>query len=109
MSKNAIAVIGERDSVMLFKALGLHVEYASKQEQIEKAIHKLARSGYAVIYITEPAAQAAAEAVARYKTQAFPAIIPIPDRNGSTGLGMQGIRKDVEKAIGADILFGEGR
>ncbi|MBC8546538.1 V-type ATP synthase subunit F [Clostridiaceae bacterium NSJ-31] len=104
-----IAAIGDRDSVMLFHALGIHAVYADDAQGIEKAIHQLAHAGCAVIYITEQAAVLAPEAIERYKTEPFPAIIPIPNRSGSLGLGMQGIRANVEKAIGADILFGEGR
>lgn len=105
MNDNKIAVIGDKDSVMLFQALGIQVVYADSAEQIEKSIHSLARENYAVIYITEAAARRAMEAVERYKTQPFPAIILIPDKNGPMGLGMAGIRGNVEKAIGADILF----
>ena len=45
------------------------------------------------------------EAVEKYKTVPFPAIIPIPNAEGSLGLGMKGIRDNIEKAIGADLLF----
>ena len=107
--KIAIAAIGDRESVMLFQALGIHTVYAEETAAVEKAVHSLAHAGCKVIYITEQAAAAAPEALERYKTEAFPAIIPIPNRFGSRGFGMAGIRKNVEKAIGADILFGEGR
>ncbi|MBC8586492.1 V-type ATP synthase subunit F [Youxingia wuxianensis] len=104
----AIAAVGDRDSVMLFNALGIKAVFVETPEQTEKAIHKLAREGCAVIYITEQAAIQAEEAIGRYKTQAFPAIIPIPNRFGSNGFGMKGVKANVEKALGADILFGEG-
>lgn len=104
-----LAAIGDRDSIMLFGALGIRAVYAETPQDIEKAIHQLAHSGCAVIYITEQAAALVNEAIDRYKTEPFPAIIPIPGKLGSTGLGMKGIRENVEKAIGADILFGEGR
>lgn len=107
--KMKLAVVGDRDSIMLFGALGITPVYAETAEDVERAIHHLARSGCAVIYITEQSAALAKEAIDRYKTEAFPAIIPIPGRLGTTGLGMKGIRENVEKAIGADILFGEGR
>jgi len=110
MNQNvSIAAVGDRDSVMLFKALGIEAVYVEDAHQTEKAIHRLAREGCAVIYITEQAAVLAQEAIERYKTEPFPAIIPIPNRAGTTGFGMQGIRANVEKAIGADILFGEER
>ena len=107
--RNKISVVGDRDSVMLFKSVGLDVRYAETVREAEQAVHSLARQGYAVIYITEEAAELAVLAIELYKTETFPAIIPIPGKNGVKGIGMAGIRRNVEKAIGADILFGEGR
>jgi V/A-type H+-transporting ATPase subunit F len=107
MEQGNIAVIGDRDSVMLWRALGIDTVFAEKPGEIERAIHRLARDGTSVIYITEQAAQQVKEAVDRYKTESYPAIILIPNREGSTGLGMRGIRENIEKAIGADILFEE--
>ena len=103
-----IAVIGDPGSVMIFKAIGLDVYYEGQGPMIEKRIHKLADDGYAVIYITEEAAQLVPEAIDYYTTATFPAIIPIPSAKGSLGLGMKGLKGNVEKAVGADILFKEG-
>ncbi len=107
MEQGSIAVVGDRDSVMLWRALGIETVFAEKPQEIERAIHRLARDGTKVLYITEQAAALAKEAVDRYKTETYPAIILIPNREGSTGLGMKGIRDNIEKAIGADILFEE--
>ena len=100
-----IAIIGDRDSVMLWGALGIETVFADDPREIDRAVHRLAREGAAIIYITEQALQKAPEAAERYKTQPFPAIIPVPNAEGSLGIGMRGIRANVEKAIGADILF----
>ena len=108
MSKK-IGVIGDKDSIMLFNALGIEAAYADTRLEGEKALHAMAKEDFAVIYVTERIAEQISEAISYYKTEPFPAIIPIPDQTGSTGLGIRGIRKDVEKAIGTDILFGEGR
>lgn len=108
MNKRRIAVIGDPNSVMIFKAIGLDVCYEEKAEDIEKRIHELAKKGYAAIYITEDAAALAKDAINYYATATFPAIIPIPSSTGSLGLGMKQVKKNVEKAVGADILFKEG-
>ena len=79
-----------------------------EQEKIERRIHKLADAGYVVIYITETAAQKAKAVIDEYAAATFPAIILIPSGNKSLGLGMQRVRENVEKAVGADILFKEG-
>ncbi len=100
-----IGVIGDRDSVLGFKALGLNVFFEQQPDRASKLIHQLARDDYAIIFITEPVAMGAQEAIARYKTSPFPAIIPIPNNRGSLGLGLAGVKANVEKAIGSDIIF----
>ena len=102
-----IAMIGDRDSVLIAKAVGLAVYDETEPEAAARLIHRLARDGVKVIFMTEPVYAACAEAVSKYKTETFPAIIPIPDSHGSTGIAMAGIKANVEKAIGADILFTE--
>ena len=42
--------------------------------------------------------------VARYKDALTPAIILIPGKEGSLGIGMANVKTAVERAVGADIL-----
>ncbi|MGI5848460.1 MAG: V-type ATP synthase subunit F [Christensenellales bacterium] len=100
---NKIGVVGDSDSVIGFKSLGIDV-YPATDGEVIKTINRLAQSGYAIIFVTEQAAEIAAETIDRYKTLPFPAIIPIPGNRGTTGLGMRGINANVEKAIGINIL-----
>ncbi len=106
-NKAAISIIGDRDSVLLAKAVGLQVFDETDPTKASRLIHKLAREGCKIIYITEPLYALCTEAVSQYKSETFPAIIPIPDSHGSTGVAMAQIKANVEKAIGADILFAE--
>jgi V/A-type H+-transporting ATPase subunit F len=46
------------------------------------------------------------EEISEYKDHRLPAIIPIPSKDGNLGIGMTAVRKSVERAVGADILFG---
>ena len=50
---NKIGVIGGRDSVLGFRALGLDTCIAENGEQAKAALHRMAKENYAVIYITE--------------------------------------------------------
>lgn len=104
-----IAMIGSRDSVLLGKAVGLAVYDETEPEKASRRIHALAREGVKVIFITEPLYAQCTEAVSRYKSETFPAIIPIPDSSGPQGVAMAEIKANVEKAIGADIIFAEDR
>ncbi len=102
-----IAVIGDKDSILGFKTIGLEIFPVTKPEPAARTVHKLAKEGYVVIFITENIAKDIKETIDRYKTVPFPAIITIPSNQGSTGFGIQGVKESVEKAVGADILFGE--
>ncbi|HHW49564.1 MAG TPA: V-type ATP synthase subunit F [Clostridiaceae bacterium] len=102
-----IGVIGDKDSVLGFKAVGLSVFPVTRSQEAEEILHKLAEEQYAVIYITEQIAKDIISSIDSYKDKRFPAIIPIPGNQGSLGIGMECIKKSVERAVGADILFKE--
>ncbi len=99
-----IGVIGDRDSVLLFKAVGLDVFFEDDGERANRTLHRLAREGYVTVFVTEKLFPACAETIAEFEGQAYPAIIPIPDNQGSQGLGEKRLRQNVEKAVGMDIL-----
>ena len=103
-----IGIIGERDSVLGFMALGFSVHEAENAEDAAKKLHALVRSGeYAVILLTETYAAQLKEETDRYKDMPLPAVVSIPGQGGSTGYGMNLIKSAVERAVGADILFKE--
>jgi len=107
MSGKAMAAIGNRESVMAFMALGVRVYDVETREEAQRALFEAAKARYAVILVTEDIAREIPEAISRYDTQPTPAIIPIPGASGSLGTGMARVRANVEKAVGADILFKE--
>lgn len=100
-----IGVIGEKDAVLGFTALGFSVFPVENKEQAVSVLSDLAGKRYAVIYITEQTAVNIENEINQYRERRFPAVIPIPGIQGSLGIGMQGVKRCVEKAVGADILF----
>lgn len=103
MDRNRIAVMGDKDCILAFKAVGVDAYPVRNEFDASDTLKKLARS-YAIIFVTEDIAVSIPDIIKRYKTRPYPAVIPIPGAQGSLGLGMQGISDDVEKAIGTDIL-----
>jgi V/A-type H+-transporting ATPase subunit F len=99
-----VAVIGDKDSVLCFKALGVDVYTAVDGEDAKNIIKKLANDNTGVIFITEAFAQEIPETIDKYRDQMTPAIILIPSNKGSLNIGMADINKSVEKAVGANIL-----
>jgi len=99
-----IAVIGDQASVMGFRALGLETYAAETVEQGREILHQLAKTDCAVVYITEQLAVGMQADIARYKDALRPAVILIPGREGSLGVGKENIQRAIERAVGADIL-----
>lgn len=101
-----IGVVGERDAVLAFRALGMRVIPAETAQEAATAVQRLAREGVPVIFITEKAARAIPQMLDRYREDARIALIPIPGSGGSDGYGMERLRASVLRAVGADILPG---
>lgn len=99
-----IGVVGERDAVIAFLALGVTVRSVESPEEAMKAVDTMAKEGYGLIFITETTAVDIKETIDRYKNKMLPAVILIPGSQGSLGIGLADIRDNVEKAVGVDIL-----
>ena len=108
-----IAVIGSRQTVIGFKALGLDVFPAATGEQARKQLKELTRpeqpDEYAIIYIEENLAAEIQSDIDKFKDSPSPAVILIPGRDGTLGLGQTALHAAVERAVGSDILKEQGR
>ncbi len=99
-----IAALGDRDSVLGFRGLGIEVCPVETVAEAKTVLHRLAKDDYAIVYITEQLASKLPEEINRYKTALTPALILIPGKEGSLGIGMANVKRTVERAVGADIL-----
>lgn len=99
-----IAVIGDWESVMGFRALGLDTYPVTNVTEAKEKVRELAKTECAVIYLTETLAKDMQDVIARYKDDLRPAIILIPGREGALGIGKDNIQRAIERAVGADIL-----
>ena len=99
-----VAVIGDTDSIIGFRALGLTVLEAGAPEAAGDHLRRTVEEGFAIVFITEPYFAYHQEYIRSLRSRKLPAIIPIPSISGGTGLGMTQIRDAVRKAVGMDIL-----
>jgi V/A-type H+-transporting ATPase subunit F len=106
ISMYKIAVIGGKDTIIGFKALGLATFAVSDSETTKKMLRRLVKSDdcYAIIYIEETFARDVMDEINKYKDSITPAIILIPGRDGSLGLAQSALEAAVDRAVGADIL-----
>lgn len=99
-----IAVMGDKDSILGFKAIGFDIYPTNNKDETASMLNSLVDNGYALIYITENAANEIMDKISKYRNSYFPAIILIPGSTGSLGIGMKFVKESIEKAVGADIL-----
>ena len=98
-----IAVIGDSESAT---AIGAAVYKANDEYKAADILREISKTDeYAVILVTENYAAKMQPLMEKLKAQPYPAVLAIPSSNGSNGFGMAGVKKDVEKAVGVDILF----
>jgi V/A-type H+-transporting ATPase subunit F len=100
-----VAVMGDRDSIYGFAAIGLDTYPIENTADAAILLKKLAGQQYAVIYITENLQAELESEINHYVSMHQPAIIPIPGVFGNTGMGMRNVKKSVERAVGSDIIF----
>ncbi|MDD3861587.1 MAG: V-type ATP synthase subunit F [Candidatus Gracilibacteria bacterium] len=119
-NKFKIAIVGNKDSILGFKALGLDTYNANDATEATAVLYEIkkkevvdderlgeARPAYAVIFIIEDLAMKISEEDYKNLSEdALPAIVPVPSPKGTSGYGLKRIGKMVERAVGSDI-FGD--
>jgi len=105
MSTYKIGVIGDKDSILGFKTLGVAIFPVVDAQAALSILKQVSKEDYAVLFITEELAQQLEEPIAELNKRFLPVVVPIPNNKGTLGIGMSKIKESVEKAIGADILF----
>ena len=91
---------------MGFKALGLEACPVANTEEARETLRRLTKDSedYAIIYVEENLAQELQHEIDKFKDVPKPAIILIPGKEGSLGVGKRSIQSAIERAVGADIL-----
>lgn len=99
-----IAIIGDGDSIMVFRAAGVATFAAESEAKAREVLRKVAKD-YQVIFLTEELAKPLTEFLKRFDEEPYPVVLSIPSKNGSTGLGTELLKSAMERALGVDILF----
>ncbi len=113
--KYKTAIIGSKDAIAGFSLLGIDtVAVETPAEAVEKLLElkKDTRTEggrelntYAIIFITEDLAGGISpDDEKKLARGALPAIIPLPSHQGSTGYGLERLKRIVERAVGSNIL-----
>ncbi len=99
-----MAIVGDGDSITVFKAAGLDTFAAENDAKARAVLRKIAKD-YAVIFITEELARPLAEFLKRFDETPYPVVLSVPSKDGSSGYGAELLKSAMERALGVDILF----
>lgn len=101
-----VAVIGARDTVLGFKALGLDTFPSAPDDELRRLFKQITgpQAEYGIVYLEEELAEFLSEEIKAFNSKPTPAIIMIPGRDGSKGISMRALHDSVVRAIGTDIL-----
>ena len=102
--KGKIAIVGDGDSITVFKAAGVATFPAETEAKAREVLRKIARE-YKIIFLTEELARPLTEFLKRFDEEAYPVVLSIQSRSGSTGYGAEVLKSAMERALGVDILF----
>ena len=98
------AIVGDGDSIMVFKAAGVQTYAAEDEKKAREILRKIAKS-YQIIFLTEDLARKLEEFLKRFDEEAYPVVLSVPSSKGSEGYGKEILKKAMERALGVDILF----
>jgi len=100
-----IALIGDRKTIIGFKLLGVSLFPITKKEEAVEILNKLVKEEYAAIFVTEEIGCQIIEKIEILQRTSFASVTTIPSKSEKKYLGLKILRKNIEKAIGTDILF----
>jgi len=104
---NKIAIMGYKDSIIGFKLLGIDLFPVTDAVQAKENLERMAKEKYAVVFITEEIAREIMNNVNELQRQSTTSFTVIPGKLGNKNIGLTLLKKNIEKAIGKDILFGK--
>ena len=104
MVEGKLAIIGDGDSITVFKAAGVAAFPAESAEKARDTLRRIAKD-FQVIFLTEELARALSDFLKRFDEEPYPVVVSIPSKNGSTGFGIEMMKSAMERALGVDILF----
>ncbi len=94
------AVIGDRESIYGFTAIGIETFPVFSAQKAGDIIKILSAQDYAVIFITQDIAEKIEDVIDEYRDKPLPAIIPIPGIKGGN-YGEYNLQKMIQRATGS--------
>ncbi len=100
-----IALVGDKDSIIGFQLLGISIFPVNSKEETINILNELIKEKYAAVFITEDIASQIFDEIVELQKKYLISVTIIPNKLEKKNLGLKILKKNIEKAIGTDILF----
>ena len=98
-----IGIIGKKETVIGFRALGVKTYFVKNKEEAEEKIGEISKDDLAMLFIPESLAREIYPQIQKLNAQTFPAVTIIPDPSGASGFASKIIRDAMLRAVGTDV------
>ncbi|PIP20245.1 MAG: hypothetical protein COX40_05825 [Candidatus Omnitrophica bacterium CG23_combo_of_CG06-09_8_20_14_all_40_11] len=104
---NNIAIIGDADFILGFKALGCALYPIDDKTDVRPVFERAVEANFSFIFILERYALKIIDLIEQYREKSRPLIIPLPDYRGDLFLSEDLLSQFTIRAVGKDIMQGE--
>ncbi len=107
MAEGKIAFIGDADSVLGFRALGVETIVPVDADEARKQFTRLVKEKTSIIMITEDMMDHLQDLIDETIHMAIPSVVVLPGITGTQRRGEDTIRELIIKAVGVDLMSEE--
>jgi len=100
-----IACIGDKETSLPFRGVGIDVVVCKKIEEAKEALQKLFQEDYGIVFITESLSAGCLDIIEELrKKRPLPVVTIIPDfLRKSPGMAKQRLRNWIKQAVGMEL------
>ncbi|MCK4807651.1 MAG: V-type ATP synthase subunit F [Candidatus Aegiribacteria sp.] len=107
MAEGKIAFIGDADSVLGFRALGVETVVPMNMDSAREQFARLVKEKTSIIMITENMMDHLQEQIDETVHMAIPSVVVLPGITGTQKRGEDTIRELIIRAVGVDLMSEE--
>ena len=104
MLETKAAVLGDKDFVLPFAAMGLETFPVEGSDDVQKKAQEILAGKYGLVVVAENIAHAADEVFAKTAKKAFPCVVVVPFTTEPEGFAIEALGRMLKMATGIDIV-----
>ncbi|MFH1096147.1 MAG: V-type ATP synthase subunit F [Candidatus Desantisbacteria bacterium] len=98
-----IAIIGDKDTIWPFKAFGFVIYSIKDIKDANEILKGILNKNYSIIFVTEDVFKQCEQQIQEIQSLPLPAIVILPNNQGSQGIGRNRLQQILRKAVGSEI------